>query len=123
MDHVSVPVTDVARTKSFYEAVLTPLGWTCSGFRADRYVGFKKRGSPALYFGATDRTVQVHLAFKADTEEQVKAFHRAALAAGGADNGSPGPRPGSGPTYYASFVLDPDGHNIEAVVGGVWVAQ
>jgi len=123
MDHISVPVTDVARTKSFYEAALTALGWTCSGFREDMYVGFKKRGSPALYFRASKQIVQVHLAFRADTEEQVKAFHRAALDAGGTDNGTPGPRPSSGPAYYASFVLDPDGHNVEAVAGGVWVAQ
>jgi catechol 2,3-dioxygenase-like lactoylglutathione lyase family enzyme len=119
MDHISVPVTNVARTKTFYEAILTPLGWTCSGWRADVYVGFKKRGSPALYFGATDRTAQVHLAFKADSAEKVKEFHRAALDAGGADNGKPGPRPGYGASYYAAFALDPDGHNIEAVVGGV----
>jgi len=119
MDHISVPVTDVARTKAFYEAILMPLGWICSGYRADVYVGFKKRGSPALYFGAADRTAQVHLAFKADSEEKVKEFHRAALDAGGADNGEPGPRPGYGPTYYAAFALDPDGHNVEAVLGGV----
>ena len=119
MDHISVPVTDVARTKAFYEAILTPLGWTCSGWRADVYVGFKKRGSPALYFGAAARTAQVHLAFKADSDEQVKEFHRAALDAGGVDNGKPGPRPGYGSSYYAAFALDPDGHNVEAVVGGV----
>jgi catechol 2,3-dioxygenase-like lactoylglutathione lyase family enzyme len=80
MDHVSIPVTDVARTKAFYEAILMPLGWTCSGWRADVYVGFKKKGSPALYFGAAVRTAQVHLAFKADSEEQVKEFHRAESA-------------------------------------------
>jgi catechol 2,3-dioxygenase-like lactoylglutathione lyase family enzyme len=119
MDHISVPVTDVARTKAFYEAILTPLGWTCSGWRPDLYVGFKKRGSPALYFGAAELTAHVHLAFKADSEAKVKEFHCAALDAGGADNGKPGPRPGSGASYYAAFALDPDGHNVEAVVGGV----
>jgi catechol 2,3-dioxygenase-like lactoylglutathione lyase family enzyme len=119
MDHISVSVIDVDRTKAFYEAILVPLGWACSGWRADVYVGFKKAGSPALYFGSAERTTQVHLAFKADSEEKVQAFHRAALDAGGADNGKPGPRPDSGATYYAAFVLDPDGHNVEAVVGGV----
>lgn len=119
MDHISVPVADVSRTKAFYEAILVPLGWTCSGWRADAYVGFKKRGSPALYFVAADRTAQVHLAFKADSEEKVKEFHRAALDAGGADNGKPGPRPAYGASYYAAFAFDPDGHNVEAVVGGV----
>jgi catechol 2,3-dioxygenase-like lactoylglutathione lyase family enzyme len=119
MDHISVPVTDVTRTKAFYEAILTPLGWTCSGWRADYYVGFKKTGSPALYFQAAERTARVHLAFKADSETKVQEFHRAALGAGGADNGKPGPRPDSGSSYYAAFALDPDGHNVEAVVGGV----
>jgi catechol 2,3-dioxygenase-like lactoylglutathione lyase family enzyme len=119
MDHISVSVTDVDRTKAFYEAILVPLGWACSGWRAGHYVGFKKQGSPALYFGAAERTARVHLAFKADSEEQVSEFHRAALAAGGTDNGAPGPRPSSGPSYYAAFALDPDGHNVEAVVGGV----
>jgi catechol 2,3-dioxygenase-like lactoylglutathione lyase family enzyme len=119
MDHISVPVADVTRTKAFYEAILMPLGWTCSGWRADYYVGFKKTGSPALYFQAAERTAKVHLAFKADSETKVQEFHRAALDAGGADNGQPGPRPGSGSSYYAAFALDPDGHNVEAVVGGV----
>ncbi|MDQ2642377.1 MAG: VOC family protein [Myxococcota bacterium] len=119
MDHISIPVSDVARTKAFYEAILVPLGWACSGWRADRYVGFKKQGSPALYFGAANRTAQVHLAFKANNAEAVQAFHRAALDNGGADNGEPGARPDYGAAYYAAFVLDPDGHNVEAVVGGV----
>lgn len=119
MDHISVLVTDVDRTKAFYEAILVPLGWACSGWRAGVYVGFKKRGSPPLYFGAAERTARVHLAFKADSEKKVEAFHRAALDAGGADNGKPGFRPGAGPSYYAAFALDPDGHNVEAVVGGV----
>src|SRR5262245_18547516 len=119
MDHISVPVTDVARTEAFYEAILLPLGWACSGWRADAYLGFKKSGSPALYFAAAARPAQEHLAFKADSEETVKAFHRAALEAGGADNGKPGPRPDYGASYYAAFALDPDGHNVEAVIGGV----
>lgn len=119
MDHITVPVTDVARTRAFYEAILTPLGWTCSGFRADFYVGFKKKGSPALYFRAAAQTAQVHLAFKADSEEKVEEFYRAALDAGGVDNGKPGPRPAYGASYYAAFALDPDGHNVEAVLGGV----
>lgn len=119
MDHISIPVTDVARTRAFYAAILTPLGWTCSGFRADVYVGFAKSGAPPLYFGAAARTAPVHLAFKAESEDKVKEFHRAALGAGGADNGPPGPRPSSGPGYYAAFALDPDGHNVEAVLNGV----
>jgi catechol 2,3-dioxygenase-like lactoylglutathione lyase family enzyme len=119
MDHISIGVLDVARTKSFYERLLEPLGWACSGFRAGVFAGFKKSGSPALYFKQSSSISPAHLAFKAATPEQVAAFHRAALAAGGVDNGAPGPRPGSGSEYYAAFAFDLDGHNVEAVVGGV----
>ena len=119
MDHISVPVKDAAKTRDFYEAALAPLGWRCSGFRAGVYVGFKKPGSPALYFHVSDTVGATHLAFKASTAEQVAEFHRAGLAAGGRDNGAPGPRPAYGKDYYAAFVYDPDGHNVEAVVGGV----
>jgi len=119
MDHITVPIRDAAQTRDFYEATLAPLGWRCSGFRAGAYVGFKKPGSPALYFRVSDTVSATHLAFKASTAEQVAEFHRAGLAAGGRDNGAPGPRPASGKDYYAAFVHDPDGHNVEAVIGGV----
>lgn len=119
MDHISVPVRDAAKTRDFYEAALGALGWKCCGFREGVYVGFKKLGAPALYFKVSDTVSANHLAFKASTAEQVAEFHRAGLAAGGRDNGAPGPRPGYGKDYYAGFVYDPDGHNIEAVVGGV----
>jgi catechol 2,3-dioxygenase-like lactoylglutathione lyase family enzyme len=112
-------VNDAAQTRDFYEAVLAPLGWACSGFREGVYVGFKKPGSPALYFHVTDDVSPTHLAFKAAAAAQVLEFHRAGLGAGGRDNGPPGPRPDYGKDYYAAFVHDPDGHNVEAVVGGV----
>lgn len=119
MDHISIAVLDAARTKSFYEPVLLPLGWALAGFRPGVYVGFKKPGSPALYFNQSPDVARAHLAFKAESAEQVAAFHRACLAAGGLDNGKPGPRPDYGSDYYAAFAFDPDGHNVEAVVGGV----
>jgi catechol 2,3-dioxygenase-like lactoylglutathione lyase family enzyme len=119
MDHITVPVRDVAKTRDFYEAALAPLGWRRSGFRDGAYVGFKKPGSPALYFQVSDTVSVVHLAFKASAAEQVAEFHRAALATGGRDNGAPGPRPTYGKDYYAAFVYDPDGHNVEAVIGGL----
>ena len=119
MDHVSLPITDAARTRAFYEAALQPLGWTCSGMRPGAYVGFKKPGSPALYFQVTEHVQAAHLAFKAASRDQVAAFHRAALDAGGRDNGAPGPRPSYGAAYFAAFAYDPDGHNVEAVVDGV----
>jgi len=120
MDHLSIPITDAARTREFYTAALDPLGWACTGFRAGVYVGFKKPGCPALYFHVTPEVAaRTHLAFKAATREQVVAFHREAVRAGGEDHGEPGPRPDYGSEYYAAFVLDPDGHNMEAVLGGV----
>jgi len=119
MDHIGIPICDSARTKAFYEPLLVPLGWTCSGWRPGIFAAFKKAGAPALYFTVAQHVAQTHLAFKAPTPLQVANFHRDALEAGGTDNGSPGPRPDYGPTYYAAFVLDPDGHNVEVVVGGV----
>lgn len=119
MDHISIPIADVTRTKTFYEKVLRPLGWLCSGFRDGVFVGFKKNGSAALYFHVAECTTPIHLAFKANSQEQVVEFHQFGLGAGGTDNGEPGPRPDYGAEYFAAFVLDPDGHNVEAVLGGV----
>jgi catechol 2,3-dioxygenase-like lactoylglutathione lyase family enzyme len=119
MDHISIPIRDTASTRAFYEACLEPLGWRLRGTRSGRYVGFDKGGSPVLYFGVSEAPSPVHLALVARDERAVRAFFEAALANGGKDNGPPGPRPDYGAGYYAAFVLDPDGHNIEAVVGGV----
>jgi catechol 2,3-dioxygenase-like lactoylglutathione lyase family enzyme len=120
MDHISIPIRDTTATRTFYEACLAPLGWGLRGIRDGRYVGFDKPGSPVLYFGVAEARSQVHLAFVANDEEAVRAFFEAALANGGTDNGPPGPRPDYGAQYYAAFVTDPDGHNVEAVVGGVY---
>ncbi len=95
-DHVGLPVSDFARSLSFYRAALEPLGY-----------GLESHDAQAG--GA------LHLAFQAKDRASVQRFHAAALAAGGKDNGKPGPRPSYGETYYAAFVLDPDGHNVEAV--------
>jgi len=119
MDHITLPIADAARTRAFYEAALQPLGWTCIGIRPGVYVGFKKPGSPALYFQVLEHVQPTHLAFKAASRDQVVAFYRAALDAGGRDNGAPGPRPSYGAGSFAAFAYDLDGHNIEAVVGGV----
>jgi len=119
MDHISIPIRDVTTTRDFYDAVLAPLGWQRSGFREDVYVGYKKPGSPALYFHSSDAVHPIHLAIKASRTEEVAEFYRVALDSGGKDNGPPGPRPAYGKDYYAAFVHDPDGHNIEAVIGGV----
>lgn len=122
IDHTGYNVSDLERSKAFYARALEPLGYRI-GLELDGAVGF---AGPAA--GGDDpggdfwigqgqpQTPRVHMAFRAANEQEVKAFHRAALEAGGADNGGPGERPHYHPGYYAAFVLDPDGYNIEAVV-------
>lgn len=124
LSHVGIPVTDIARSKAFYEAALKPLGMgvtmefgpehTESGGTA---IGFGAEGENGLFWiGDNERVGEgVHIAFETDSHEQVDAFYQAAISAGGKDNGKPGPRPHYGPNYYAAFVFDPDGANIEAV--------
>jgi len=124
ISHLGIPVSDIAKAKAFYTAALAPLGMgvtmefgpdqTESGGTA---IGFGAAGDSGLFWIADNEKVGegVHVAFEAESHEQVRAFHKAALAAGGRDNGAPGPRPNYGPTYYAAFVHDPDGANIEAV--------
>jgi catechol 2,3-dioxygenase-like lactoylglutathione lyase family enzyme len=119
MDHFSIPVSDAARSQAFYEATLSALGWSAAGFRDGVYAGFRKPGAAVFYVNQSDTVAPVHLAFTASSEDEVRAFHAAALEAGAADHGQPGPRPEYGDGYYAAFILDPDGHNVEAVLGGV----
>jgi catechol 2,3-dioxygenase-like lactoylglutathione lyase family enzyme len=122
IDHTSLSVSDFPAAKAFYTAALAPLrigvilefpasvtgNYDVAGLGAD--------GKPFLWLAAAGKaTPRVHLAFRAETRAQVDAFHAAALAAGGADNGAPGLREIYHPTYYGAFVLDPDGNNIEAV--------
>jgi catechol 2,3-dioxygenase-like lactoylglutathione lyase family enzyme len=114
VDHVHLRVADVETSKRFYRAVLASLG-----------LPDILHEGPGLFFAdelfvnqaEAGKTSQVHLAFQASDRDMVNAFHRAALAAGGRDNGAPGERPYH-PGYYAAFVLDPDGNNIEAVFHG-----
>jgi catechol 2,3-dioxygenase-like lactoylglutathione lyase family enzyme len=108
-DHVHVRVDDLAESRRFYATVLAPLGVSLTTDRPD-----------LVEFGALSlteeepRTEAIHLAFLARTREDVDAFHRAGVAAGFRDNGGPGLREYA-PDYYAAYLLDPDGHNIEAV--------
>lgn len=122
LDHVGIPISDFARAKAFYAKALAPLGiglvmevtpeQTGNGSAA----GFGSDGNPYFWFGDDGAPGQhTHVAFVADSRAKVDAFHAAALAAGGRDNGAPGLRPHYHPDYYGAFVLDPDGHNIEAV--------
>ena len=118
IDHVTVGVSDLARSRDFYTRALLPLGFS--------EISPSREGSTEIAFGleeAADFAIStayltgapVHVAFAADRREQVDAFHAAALAAGGRDHGAPGLRAQHSDGYYAAFVLDPDGHNVEAV--------
>ena len=121
IDHVGLPVSDYARSKSFYEKALAPLGYTLIvEVRQDENdslaAGFGANGKPDFWIGGEGGLERaVHIAFAVEDRATVDAFYRAALAAGAKDNGAPGLRPHYHPNYYGAFVRDPDGHNIEAV--------
>jgi catechol 2,3-dioxygenase-like lactoylglutathione lyase family enzyme len=116
-DHVKFGVSDYAASKAFFLKALGPLGvtvateWPPNGVELSQPNG---KASLCLYQTA-ERPAHLHLAFVAESREQVQAFYRAALEAGGRDNGPPGLRPQYSGNYYAAFVIGPDGHNIEAV--------
>lgn len=110
LDHITVTVGDFGRSKAFYERALAPLGYAV-GYEWETGAGF----DPDFWIREGERTAPVHVAFQAAERRLVHAFHEAALAAGGVDNGAPGLREQYGPTYYAAFVHDPDGNNVEAV--------
>jgi catechol 2,3-dioxygenase-like lactoylglutathione lyase family enzyme len=115
IDHSGVSVSDVAKSKAFYRSALAPLGYTLL-MEWEVFAGFGVAPKPDFWIGQGKPNVPpIHIAFRAESRAQVDAFYRAAMAAGGTDNGAPGPRPQYHPHYYGAFVLDPDGHNIEAV--------
>ena len=113
IDHTGVPVTDIARSKEFYQRALAPLGYVVM-MDLGQVVGFGAGGKPDFWIHVGTGT-PTHVAFAAPLRSAVRAFHQAGLAAGGADNGKPGVRDQYHPNYYGAFVHDPDGHNIEAV--------
>jgi catechol 2,3-dioxygenase-like lactoylglutathione lyase family enzyme len=118
INHISIGVRDLARSKRFYDAALAPLGYVCLHDMAAAlgYGGDKV----AFWISKVDRPVQpdlnsgLHFCFAAPTTESVAAFHAAAIAAGGRDNGKPDLRAEYDPDYYAAFVIDPDGYRLEA---------
>jgi catechol 2,3-dioxygenase-like lactoylglutathione lyase family enzyme len=116
-DHVIVDVDDLADSRRFYELALAPLAISVVMTFPDRCAFGGKDGKPQFWVAArgTPRAAGVHLAFRAESREAVDAFHRAAVAAGGKDNGPPGLRPKYHAGYYGAFVLDPSGNNVEAV--------
>lgn len=120
LDHVGIEVNDLERSKAFYERALEPLGIRLL-MEFEGAVGFGKETEhgPKPFFWVNSRgrppVSGAHVAFGVRDTDQVDAFHAAALAVGGSDNGAPGPRPIYHPGYYGAFILDPDGNNIEAV--------
>lgn len=116
-DHVKIGVSDFQASKAFFVAALGPLGIRAGAEGAPEYgVELVNEGVASfILFQSSERPAALHLAFVAESREQVDAFYRAALAAGGKDNGAPGLRPQYNACYYAAFVIGPDGHNIEAV--------
>ena len=123
IDHVGFPVSDYERSKAFYLKALAPLGYSLimevGGEHTESKspaAGFGADGKPDFWIGGEGGLKGVlHIAIATKDRTAVDAFHRAALAAGGKDNGAPGLRPQYHPSYYGAFVLDPDGNNVEAV--------
>jgi catechol 2,3-dioxygenase-like lactoylglutathione lyase family enzyme len=121
INHVSIGVSDIAKARPFYDAVLRPLGYTrlSSG---DTSLGYGKE-RVVLWIGRTKSPIKadpasgLHFCFDAPNRKSVDAFHQAALQSGGRDNGKPGLRADYGENYYAAFVIDPDGYRLEAYCG------
>lgn len=121
INHISIGSADLAKSRKFYDAALKPLGYTCRS-SDDTSAGY---GGDALQFWVLKSEKPIaqkpgsglHLCFDAPTRKSVDAFYKAALAAGGKDNGKPGIRESYSPSYYAAFVIDPDGQRIEAYCG------
>jgi catechol 2,3-dioxygenase-like lactoylglutathione lyase family enzyme len=122
LDHLGLTVTDLARSKAFYKMALAPLAialikeLSAEETGGHAHAGFGQEGKPFFWIGEGAQTAgPVHIAFVAQRRGDVEAFHRAALGAGGRDNGAPGLRPHYHPNYFSAFVLDPGGNNVEAV--------
>ncbi len=114
IDHTGVTVSDVKRSIEFYKKALAPLGYELIS-QFEQFAGFGVAGKPDFWIGQGTPKEAIHVAFRANGRAIVRAFYDAAIAAGGKDNGAPGPRAHYHEHYYGGFVLDPDGHNIEAV--------
>jgi catechol 2,3-dioxygenase-like lactoylglutathione lyase family enzyme len=119
-NHVSLGVKDTARSKGFYDAALKPLGFKCA-YEAEGSLGYGTKEGIGLWIGASkkpvpaDKASGLHFCFDAPSRKAVDAFYEAAIKNGGKDNGKPGLRADYSPTYYAAFVVDPDGYRLEAV--------
>ena len=122
IDHIGITVGDFEKSRLFYSKVLAPIGYSllmevsAAETGSKSFAGFGVAPKPDFWIGSgTPNVPPVHVAFRVSSRALVDAFYKAAIAAGGCDNGAPGPRTHYHPNYYGAFVLDPDGHNIEAV--------
>ena len=113
IDHIGIPVTQLARSIEFYTKALAPLGYTLI-MSFDEAAGFGIAKKPDFWIGASPTSHVTHVACATKSRAEVRAFYESAIAAGGKDNGAPGVREQYHPGYYGAFVFDPDGHNIEA---------
>jgi catechol 2,3-dioxygenase-like lactoylglutathione lyase family enzyme len=115
LDHIGLAVSDFAKSKGFFERALVPLGYSLV-MEFSGAAGFGAGGKPDFWIAQGDTgKPPIHVAFLAPNRQVVDSFHKAAVAAGGRDNGAPGLRTEYHPNYYGAFVFDPDGNNIEAV--------
>ena len=116
VDHLGFGVSDVAMSKRFFATALAPLGVSVVMEKRARRGPRQERQAVGCGSAPADGPIgRMHVAFTADRRADVDAFYKAALSAGGKDNGAPGPRPNYHPNYYGAFVIGPDGHNVEAV--------
>ncbi len=121
INHISIGSADLAKARKFYDATLKPLGYSCLS-KDDASAGYGGKDAQFWVLKSARPVAQnsesgLHLCFDAPTRKSVDAFHKAALSAGGKDNGKPGVRENYGANYYAAFVIDPDGHRVEAYCG------
>ena len=121
LDHIGIAVSDYDAARAFYDKALAPLGIglvmevTAQQAGGHAAAGYGSDNKPDFWIGGSSDVARSHVAFTAKSRAAVDAFHKSAIAAGGTDNGAPGLRPHYHPNYYGAFVLDRDGHNIEAV--------
>jgi catechol 2,3-dioxygenase-like lactoylglutathione lyase family enzyme len=114
IDHLSLHVSDIERSKAFYAGALAPLGYEVI-MEFESVAGLGARGKPDFWISEGEPRAPIHVAFSSPDRATVDEFHKAALAAGGSDNGPPGLRPHYHENYYGAFAHDPDGNNVEAV--------
>lgn len=118
IDHITFRVSDVEKSKTFYEKLFASLGYTIAFGKDGVFHAFDIGDGLFEITQSEDNQVltKTHIALRVKSKKEVEAFHKAGLEAGGEDNGAPGPRPDYTETYYAAFIFDPDGHNIEAMI-------